>query len=1104
MRPIAALVATALFTLASTLPSFGQAPQLLAKDPGNAAEKPHPVRLSKAEVHLLIAGRLSQTTMTLTFANDADRVLEGELVFPLPENATVSGYALDVGGQLVDAVTIEKEKARVVFETEVRGGIDPGIVEQVQGNNFRTRVHPIPAKGTRTIRVRYVSEPAAQGDQLLYRLPVGWPGASPELDVQIESVSTQAPRVEAIPDLAFQGDGTRFVAQRRLEKASFDKDVVAALPATAAPAVLVQKRTQSPVSAENLDPRAAEQLAKVERYFVLDNTPPVEPANARRQPTERPSRIAIAWDASLSRAKVDHAKEFDLIRRHLARLGDVTVDVIAFRNVPDAPRTFAVKGGDASEIIAHLSSIVYDGGTNLSAVEFKKSTGGAIAHWLLFTDGLSNLGPELPATVEAPVYAVAVDPRSNHNLLRRLSTTSGGQYVNMESLSVDQAVTALSESPLSLISIDHDEKEVADLYPRLPQPVQGRVTIAGRLLAPSAKITLNYGRDGRIISRVPLTLTREAAREGGLVPRFWAQLKLADLSIAADRNEAEITDLGKRFDLVTPYTSMIVLETVEQYLRHKIVPPKSRGDVYAQFMQRIEQQQAVARNEEKAKIDRVVAMWNQRLAWWNQDFKYPADFKYRPPADGKKPAAAVDLNGATIAGVPAASAPRVAEPSPQPSERPASNAPAPAGGEVRRRAMEEPRQQQDALIRESDVDRAARADQGGGGGGGGGLFGGGRGFAASGARGPAAAQDTEALASRGEAFYARDGSTLGRAVTTQPFGEAGRGRVGGKPEGTPAATIDIKPWTPDVPYLKALQAAPADRAYSIYLEQRQSYESSPAFYLDCADFFAKPSPDLALRILTNIPELAIDDGRLLRIAAHRLQQLGRLDLAIDLFEKVSRLRPEEPQSFRDLALALADRADAAAANNDSSRARSDYGRALQLLHKVVMNTWQRFDGIEVIALTEANRLLARAESIGNPQSAIRNPFDPRLVKLLDPDLRIVLTWDTDNTDIDLHVLEPSGEECLYSHNRTTIGGAMSTDFTQGYGPEEYMLRRLMPGEYKIRAHFFGNRDQRLVGPTTVQATLITHYGRPDEKRQAITLRLKDAKEMVDVGTVTLK
>src|SRR6267154_1767244 len=115
--------------------AFAQTPQLLVKNPENPAERPHPISLTKADVQLLIAGQLCQTTMTLTFSNDGDRVLEGELVFPLPENATVSGYGLDVGGQIVEAVTIEKEKARVVFESEARHGIDPGMVEQVQGNN---------------------------------------------------------------------------------------------------------------------------------------------------------------------------------------------------------------------------------------------------------------------------------------------------------------------------------------------------------------------------------------------------------------------------------------------------------------------------------------------------------------------------------------------------------------------------------------------------------------------------------------------------------------------------------------------------------------------------------------------------------------------------------------------------------------------------------------------------------------------------------------------------------------------------------------------------------------------------------------------------------
>ena len=37
----------------------------------------------------------------------------------------------------------------------------------------------------------------------------------------------------------------------------------------------------------------------------------------------------------------------------------------------------------------------------------------------------------------------------------------------------------------------------------------------------------------------------------------------------------------------------------------------------------------------------------------------------------------------------------------------------------------------------------------------------------------------------------------------------------------------------------------------------------------------------------------------------------------------------------------------------------------------------------------------------------------------------------------------------------------------------------------------------------MQATVITNFGRPDEKRQALTLRLKDNKQVVDIGTVTL-
>jgi uncharacterized protein YfaP (DUF2135 family) len=75
---------------------------------------------------------------------------------------------------------------------------------------------------------------------------------------------------------------------------------------------------------------------------------------------------------------------------------------------------------------------------------------------------------------------------------------------------------------------------------------------------------------------------------------------------------------------------------------------------------------------------------------------------------------------------------------------------------------------------------------------------------------------------------------------------------------------------------------------------------------------------------------------------------------------------------------------------------------------------------------------------------------------------------------------------------------------QGYGPEEYCLRRAMPGVYTIETNDYGSRSQKLMGPVTVQATVITHFGRPDEHRESLTLRLADQKETVQIGKVTIK
>jgi len=117
------------------------------------------------------------------------------------------------------------------------------------------------------------------------------------------------------------------------------------------------------------------------------------------------------------------------------------------------------------------------------------------------------------------------------------------------------------------------------------------------------------------------------------------------------------------------------------------------------------------------------------------------------------------------------------------------------------------------------------------------------------------------------------------------------------------------------------------------------------------------------------------------------------------------------------------------------------------------------------------------------------------------DLRIVLSWDTDMTDVDLHVMEPTREDCFYGNKSTRCGGCLSKDFTRGYGPEEYSIKKAPTGEYKVRAKYFASHQQSLTGATTLLATIYRQFGSNIESKEMVALRLKANQEISDVCTV---
>ncbi|MBM4028240.1 MAG: hypothetical protein FJ280_23030, partial [Planctomycetes bacterium] len=763
--------------------------------PPRPQEPGRPMELREMDVRARIVGLHVETTTTMTFFNPNPRLLEGELQFPLPDGALVTGYALDINGRMVDGVVVKKEKARVAFETEVRRGVDPGLVEHVAGNVYRTRIYPLPAQATRQIRIKYVAElPADQrGDAAcLLPMPIGETVARLAIRVEVSQGAVK-PEIGGFGNLRFQGFESLWVAQTEVRDARPNEDVWVALPKLPAQVTALERTDDGDV------------------WFALSDlyVPTAQPARP-------PGKLGIAWDASGSRAGEHLQKEIAALKTLGAELS-----VLIFRDRPEELRALA----DPDT----LKDIPYDGGTDLAAAAdaIRQSD---IDRWLLFTDGLDTLADRLPDFGGKNVTAVVSQTVSHRELLRQVCT----QVVDLQRLDT----AALVQPPVRVVRVHGTG--IGDVQ-GVGATAAGRVSIHGRLTADAAELRLEYS-DGH--QSQPVKLSRKAAADGALLAGIWAAQRVNQLAVRAETNEDELLALGRRFGIVSPATSLLVLENLDQYVRHDVEPPASLPDLRRQWRDRKATLAQEKEQKRAGKLDRVLAMWKARVDWWERRYKVPPDFKYRGD-----PGEAVDA--------------RVAPSSPQ-------------------RLL----QRQEAPL-----------------------------------RGPS----PESPSGRTKGRMSM-GDSAGLMPATRERLTTGLEDAVPTPEGLGSAAITVKAWDPATPYLSVLKgAAKADR-YKTYLEQRQKFATSPAFFLDCAELFLREGDSvLGIRVLTNLAELKLEEASLLRVLAWRLQQAGELDRAIVLLRKIQRLRPEEPQSYRDLALALAESGQTA--------------EALELFAKVVLGDW---------------------------------------------------------------------------------------------------------------------------------------------------------------------
>ena len=1029
-----------------------------------------PIVLDEVKIDVTMRGFLAHTRIDLTFANPNTRLLEGEFVFPLGPGQTISGYALEVDGTMREGVVVPKQTARVAFEDITRQQVDPGLAELTAGNVFRTRLYPIPANGKKRIALEFEQVMDDARTHWRYLMPLHFRDSVRQFSVKAEvPLDRTAPELAADspdPELHFERSNTIWRAEFSRQNITPQRELSFRVPK--------QPGDVTALEAPNaLEPAQRALLARIDT-----GRPDTLPA------PKKPGRIALYFDASGSARDRDLGREREALSAWLATLGHAKVDLIAFRDTAEPVRSFEVRGGDASALLATLEALPLDGASNYGAIDFRAGKKADAA--IVIGDGLDTFGSGHIDFSGAParLFALHAAQRADHGRLADIARRGSGDVIDLTRMSASQASEALSAASWRLLSVASSAACV-DLLPATPQPVGKVLTLTARCTG-KATLRLTFGSgDGRHDVVRELVVGEAEPAVGALSDSIWravAQARIAQMETEASPDTAAITELAVRHGVVTSQTSLLVLDRIEDYVRHGVAPKEP--DLRAQY-ERLRTSQPKPTPVDAGRDARIASLatrWREFREWhsqrhpWLETLLVPAAqaetsvWQRLQPSDNlsEKTLAASRQQLVSITEKSRALADRWLREGAEPASR---------------RAWE---REATALMLQLDALRQQRLEK-----------------APDSAQwqqdnghplpspSPVVAEAMSAPsappppAERRQSANAPSSDTLDRVMVTGSRIESIGTDMGASPEPLPMqASMTLSGWNPDTPYLKTLRAA-AD-PYATYLQLRAEHVDTPSFFLDAADFFRNESenPALALRVLSNLAEIGDGNTALVRVFGYRLMQWNQPELALRPFEDARTQRPEEPQSHRDLALAL------------SRLGAPQTARAVQLLWHIATHEWHsRFPDIDLIALHELTALVA-----ANPNVEIAGlGIPPELLPPVEVNLRVVLTWDADNTDIDLWVIDPTGEAVYYAQPRSKSGGNVSRDFTQGYGPEVFTIARPIPGTYRVQAHYFGDRRQSLTGPVTVQLEFQTGFGSTEPARQSTTRRLETGKQRIDVG-----
>ncbi len=552
-------------------------------------------------VTVTIENQVARTHVDETFINDSAYALEGTYIFPLPDDAAISNFAMWVDGKRLEGQVLDKNQARQIYEDIVRTRRDPALLEYIGRNAFQARIFPIPPRTEKRVEIEYSQVLRADNGLVRYVYPLNTEKFSPQpiknVSVNVSIQSNAALKAIYSPShnvsLSRNGD---FRARVGYEDSNVkpDRDFV-----------LYYTVTQDDIGLSVLSYKPGNE----DGFFLMLVAPRVEVSS--RQVIDKDVVLVLDVSGSMQGAKIDQAKR--ALYYVLDQLGSRDrFNIVSFSTGTNAYASSlqpVSRREDARDFVSRLRA---EGSTdiNRALLEAMGSAERERPTIIIFlTDGLPTTGETntqkiitnvvntAPKNVRLFTFGVGDDVNTIllDSLAEKLRGASG--YIR-PSERIDEVVSAfyakVSTPVLADITIDWPSDPslfggggiaVSDMYPYpLPDLFAGtQLVVAGRYRGGGAgTITLKGNVNGAPQSFRYSDVTFRNSGGDDLIPRLWATRKIGyllnQIRLQGESREVvnEIVTLAVRYGIVTPYTSFLIDE------RQDVLTQSGRSDAAKQ------------------------------------------------------------------------------------------------------------------------------------------------------------------------------------------------------------------------------------------------------------------------------------------------------------------------------------------------------------------------------------------------------------------------------------------------------------------------------------------------------------------------------------------